>query len=149
MKKIKLGIIGAGGRALHMTRHFMDVGTDYKLADVEVTAVTDVLSKEACMARAESEWSKIDLSKAAFYTDADKMLDSEDLDAVIIGTRCNLHTEMAIKVLNRNINLFLEKPVAINLEQLLALKAAADKSKSKTVVSFPLRNSAYRVRRNR
>ncbi len=143
MKKIKLGIIGAGGRALHMVRHFMMAGEDYKLAEIEVTAVTDVKSKEECVKYGMSDWFKIDLSNSRFYTDADKMLDTEDLDAVVIGTRCNLHTEMAKKVLKRDMTLFLEKPVAMNLEQILELKEAADKSKSKTVVSFPLRNSVH------
>jgi len=43
-------------------------------------------------------------------------MDSEELDGIMIGTRCSLHTKMAVKVLERNIPLFLEKPVAASKE---------------------------------
>ncbi|MDO8685584.1 MAG: Gfo/Idh/MocA family oxidoreductase, partial [Clostridiales bacterium] len=73
--------------------------------------------------------------------DADQMLDSEELDGVMIGTRCSLHTKMALKVLKRNIPLFLEKPVSTNMDDLFALREAGKISKSEVVVSFPLRTS--------
>src|SRR6185437_9818573 len=76
------------------------------------------------------------------YADADQMLDSAELDGVMIGTRCNLHTPYAVKVLERGLPLFLEKPVCINWEQWRALRDAYKKSKSPTVVSFPLRVSS-------
>lgn len=59
----------------------------------------------------------------------------------MIGTRCVLHTEMAIKVTKYNIPLFLEKPVAINFEQLKKLDASFKNFTSPTVISFPLRLS--------
>ena len=40
---------------------------------------------------------------------ADKMLDEVCPDGVIVGTRCSLHVEMALKVIKRKIPLFLEK----------------------------------------
>lgn len=57
----------------------------------------------------------------------------------MIGTRCSLHTKMAVKVLSKHLPLFLEKPVSTSIEDLILLKDAAGKSKSKVVVSFPLR----------
>jgi predicted dehydrogenase len=45
-------------------------------------------------------------------------------------------------VLERNLPLFLEKPVATSWEQLAALKAALARTRSPVVVSFPLRVSA-------
>ena len=72
------------------------------------------------------------------YPTADAMLDSETLDGVVIGTRCSLHAKMAVKVLDRNIALFLEKPAATTMPDLLALRAAKH---PRVVVSFPLRLS--------
>jgi predicted dehydrogenase len=69
------------------------------------------------------------------------MLGEQDLDAMLIGTRCTLHTPYAVKVLERNLPLFLEKPVATNWEQLAALQAAHERTHSQVVVSFPLRVS--------
>ncbi|BFH62496.1 Gfo/Idh/MocA family protein [Paenibacillus azoreducens] len=74
-----------------------------------------------------------------FYTDADEMLDKEKLDGVIVGTNCSTHTYFAKKVLNRNLPLFLEKPVATSMEDLRILAECEAKATVPTVVSFPLR----------
>ncbi len=50
------------------------------------------------------------------------MLAKEDLDGIIIGTRCSLHTPLAIKAMERGVPIFLEKPVYISMEQVQALK---------------------------
>ena len=73
------------------------------------------------------------------------MLLNEDLDGIIIGTRCSLHTTMATLAMERNVPIFLEKPVCISMEQLLALKEANDKYNPQVVVSFPLRFSGPAV----
>lgn len=73
----------------------------------------------------------------SFYEEPDEMFDNEQLDGVMIGTRCSLHTKMAVKVLERNIPLFLEKPVATTMKDYSILKDAAEKTKSQVVVSFP------------
>ncbi|MBE6580711.1 MAG: Gfo/Idh/MocA family oxidoreductase [Ruminococcaceae bacterium] len=77
-----------------------------------------------------------------YYTDAEEMLKSEKLDGVLIGTRCNLHTEYAVLVAKYNLPLFLEKPVSTTEAQLDTLKTILPTMNEKTVVSFPLRTSA-------
>jgi len=57
---------------------------------------------------------------------------------VLIGTRCSLHTEMALKVIPSGIPLYLEKPVATSLEDLRKLKSGWESGRSKVLVSFPL-----------
>ncbi|MEF2246317.1 Gfo/Idh/MocA family oxidoreductase [Paenibacillus sp. IITD108] len=74
-----------------------------------------------------------------YYENADDMLQNESLDGVLIGTRCNLHTELAMKVLPTGIPLYLEKPVSTTMEDLRKLKAAYEKHPSPSLVSFPLR----------
>ncbi len=128
---IRLGVIGYGGRAQGV------IGLIYRLnSGLEVTAITDVRN-DAIREQMTSQGK--DPSKIAFYTDPDEMLGKEELDAVLIGTRCSLHSKMAIKVLERNLPLYLEKPVATNMTDLLALRDAAAKTRSDVVVSFPLR----------
>src|SRR5205823_845206 len=70
------------------------------------------------------------------------MLGRDDLDGVMVGTRCTLHTPYAVAVLARGLPLFLEKPIATSWEQAAQLRAAAERTKSPVVVSFPLRVSA-------
>ena len=130
---MKVGIIGFG-------RRIGNVWDDIKKFDmgVELTAITDIRNDDI---KKQLEEKGIDTKSIAFYKDADEMMDKEELNGVMIGTRCNLHARMAIKVLSRNIPLFLEKPVATNMEDLLALRKAWGKTKSEVVVSFPLKLS--------
>src|SRR5215207_2556713 len=79
--------------------------------------------------------------EARVYPSADAMLeDAADYDGVIIGTRCHLHTEMAVKVASVGLPLFLEKPVAISLDEVEALREAFRGREDEVVVSFPLRH---------
>ena len=128
---IRLGVIGYGGRAQGVFGLIgqLNVGA-------EVVAITDVRNDEI---KQQMTAAGKDPAKVAFYTDPDEMLDGEKLDGVLIGTRCSLHTKMAVKVLQRNLPLYLEKPVATNMADLLALRAAGAASSSEVVVSFPLR----------
>jgi len=128
---IRLGVIGYGGRARGVLGIIGQLN-----AGTEVVAITDVRNDEI---KQQMQNAGQDAAKVAFYTDPDEMLDKEQLDGVMIGTRCSLHTGMAIKVLKRNLPLYLEKPVATNMADLLALREAGAASSSGVVVSFPLR----------
>jgi predicted dehydrogenase len=76
-----------------------------------------------------------------FYDGLDEMVRGARPDALVIGTRCALHTPYAIQAAAYDLPLFLEKPVAINLEQAEALERAFEGSRCRVVVSFPLRTS--------
>lgn len=130
---LKIGVIGYGGRI----SAFIDIMLKYEQG-VEIAAIADInLDRVRKMLGDRG----IGSSSVSLYTDAEHMLDREQLDGVLIGTRCSLHTPMAIKVMARNLPLFLEKPVAISMEQLQALSSAMHSSSSEVVVSFPLRVS--------
>jgi predicted dehydrogenase len=81
-------------------------------------------------------------NETRLYPSADAMLaDVTDYDGVVIGTRCHLHTSMAVKVAYVGLPLFLEKPVAISPEELGALREAFRGREDQVVVSFPLRHT--------
>ncbi|WP_261800450.1 Gfo/Idh/MocA family protein [Paenibacillus sp. PAMC21692] len=80
-----------------------------------------------------------DTSGIQYYESADELLGQNKYDGVLIGTRCSLHTPMAIKVLNKGFPLYLEKPVSTSMTDLIALREAYRSSVSPVVVSFPLR----------
>ncbi len=128
---IRLGVIGYGRRL----RHVLGVIDRFEAG----TRVVALLDPNAEALRAEFPDA---LADATIYDDPTRMLDEGKLDGVLIGTRCALHTPYAIAVLARHLPLFLEKPVAIDAEQLAALAGAARQSRSPVVVSFPLRVSA-------
>jgi predicted dehydrogenase len=127
---IRLGVIGYGRRL----RRVLDA---VSAVDPEATVVAVVDPLGDALRRSYSER----LRYATFFGSVDRLLDEGRVDGVLIGTRCSLHAQLAIKVLERDLPLFLEKPVAIEWEQLRALQAASERSRSPVVVSFPLRVS--------
>lgn len=128
---IRIGVIGYGARIQSVIELMHVLGTKF-----EIVAVTDVRNDDI---KEKMRASGTDLRTVHFYDDPDKMLDKENLDAAMIGTRCSLHSKMAVKVLRRNLPLYLEKPVATSMADLMALRDAWEKSSSEVVVSFPLR----------
>ena len=126
----RLGVIGYGGRIRGMLATIDKFGTD-----ATVVAVIDPAESSLRLRFPEK------LENVVFYDDVNAMLDGAGLDGVLIGTNCLYHTPYAIKVLARGLPLFLEKPVAIDEEQLAQLHAASLKTTSEVVVSFPLRLS--------
>jgi len=130
---MRIGIIGYGTRMHYFIDRLLELERG-----VEVAAVADIDLEKAKRMLAEKG---IDTESVSFYTNADEMLERERLNGVMIGTRCSLHAPMAMKVLKRNIPLFLEKPVGITLADLTILREAVEASDSKVVVSFPLRNT--------
>ncbi len=130
----KIGVIGFGGRLGDLIQNvLLELGMDVKIAAVADTDLTAV--------RGRLRHPGLTADGIRFYTDAREMLDNEELDGCMIGTRCNTHTPYAVEVLRRNIPLFLEKPVSVTMEQLRALDAAGKATAAQTVVSFPLRAS--------
>ncbi|GGA09596.1 4,5-dihydroxyphthalate dehydrogenase [Paenibacillus marchantiophytorum] len=125
---MKLGVIGYGNR-------IQDVITKIMKEDnaCHIAAISDIRKHEIQQERLPQ------LMDTLFYDTPEEMMASTQLDGILIGTRCLLHTEMALKVLPTGIPLFLEKPVATTMQDLRRLKAGNDHYKSPVVVSFPLR----------
>jgi len=130
---LKVGIIGYGTRLATILGQFAQFERN-----IEITAIADP-NRQAVEQRLRSDGR---LFTGRFYLMADEMLASEELDGVMIGTRCSLHAVMASKVLALDIPLFLEKPIATNAADLDMLERAGEGKDQRVVVSFPLRASA-------
>ncbi|MDC1320358.1 bi-domain-containing oxidoreductase [Flavobacteriaceae bacterium] len=76
-------------------------------------------------------------------TDYDLVLDDSAVDLVMITTRHNLHADMVIKALNNGKHVFVEKPLALNIEELNAVQEAYIKSKGTLTVGFNRRYSPH------
>ena len=130
---MKIGIIGFGSRARGVFKLMREAeGT------VDLVAICEVQDKESVRKILVESGLSADIP---IYKDADEMLDETRPDGVLIGTRCSSHTEMALKVMKRGLPMYLEKPVATNLDDLARLERAYEEYKSDAVVSFPLKTS--------
>jgi len=128
-----IGIIGLGNRLSDVIQYVLRLGE----GEVRLSAVADL--KPADELKKNHPILKDVLETVRFYNDYEEMLDKEDLDGVMIGTRCSLHARIAKSVINRGIPMFLEKPIATTWADFQMLRDVYKKLNGKTVVSFPLR----------
>lgn len=126
---MKLGVIGYGNRIQSMVNEVMRVAPE-----TQVVSVCDPDEE-----RVSAQFEQMGSPAPRIFTSVEDMLSSSSLDGVMIGTRCSLHTPIALQVLPTNLPLFLEKPVATNDHDLALLEAAGRKRGDTVVVSFPLR----------
>lgn len=132
---MRIGIIGYGGR-LGDSEYGVFSALKREEPEAVLVAITD---PDLDNVKLRLEKSGMDPKEIHFYENAEEMLDSEHLDGVMIGTRCDLHTTYAVEVMRRGLPLFLEKPVATTMSDLIKLHNANQQYKSPVVVSFPLR----------
>ena len=79
---------------------------------------------------------------AAYATSSvDDLLADDQVDAVVIATRHDMHVPLAVKALNAGKHVFVEKPLALSNEQLDAVIEAREKSGREIVVDFNRRLS--------
>ncbi len=126
----KIGFVGYGLRSKAMMNAFKGLE-----ADISVVAIVDPNYSTFADSLKEDPY----FSNVICYESTEDMLEQAALDGVFIGTRCDLHTQYAALVLQKNIPLFLEKPVCINKEQYKALLSSSNHDFDNTIVSFPLR----------
>jgi len=129
---IKLGVIGHGGRVSSVINNALRKVEP----DLKVVGVVDPNEETA-----RSRLSEDDRTDVVFYESVDELVRRANPDALVIGTRCGLHTPFAIEAARYDLPLFLEKPVATSMEQAIALERAFENSRCQVVVSFPLRVS--------
>ena len=76
-------------------------------------------------------------------TDYAEMLNDHDVEAVLITTRHNAHAKQVIAALSAGKHVFVEKPLAITLEDLEAIEKSVLESKKSLIVGFNRRFSPF------
>lgn len=79
-------------------------------------------------------------------TDFDAVLKDDNVTTVMITTRHNLHASMTIKALTAGKNVFVEKPLALNKEELDNVIAAYKMAKSSLTVGFNRRFAPHAIK---
>ncbi|MCK5801947.1 MAG: Gfo/Idh/MocA family oxidoreductase [Lentisphaeria bacterium] len=102
MDKVRIGFIGCGGIAQY---HF---GHLEKIDEAEVVAVCDLIAEKA-----ETASERFD---ATPYIRYEEMLKAEELDAVYVCVEPSAHTGMEFAVIEKGCHIFVEKPVALDLD---------------------------------
>lgn len=134
MANLKVGLIGLG----MMGKNHLRILTS--LEGVDLIGVADPLAKVGIVS---------DLKGYATFTEYRDLLD-QGLDYCVIAAPTGFHREISVEALNRGVNCLIEKPVAVNYEEALEIKIAADKAKKLVGIGHIERyNSAIRQLKKR
>ena len=116
-RKLKVGIIGCGWIAdAHISEY-------KRMDDVEIVAGADLIP-----GKAEAFFKKNGLEGIRCYPDHASMIDNEELDAVSICTYNRTHAECAIYALKKGVNVLLEKPMSVTLDEAIEICMAEKES---------------------
>lgn len=129
---LKIAIVGLGNRAMGMFKTLRQVNPQ-----VTLKGLVDPDPKGV---RERMEKADIQVNNVLVMDSVQSIIKKRDqFDGILVGTRCFLHTPMAVELAKADLPVFLEKPVAINNQQLEELAQAYKGKEDRVVVSFPLR----------
>lgn len=133
MKKLKTGLAGLGrvGWPFHFPQLLSKEGFELK-------AVTDMQDDRLAEAK-----SKADIN---CYKDFDKMIDEEDLDLVVIASPTGFHYAQVKKAFESGVDVFLEKPMSLDLAEADGMIDLKNKTGRKLMVYQPHRKFAHTVK---
>jgi predicted dehydrogenase len=113
---IRLGAIGTGGRCQYLMKCLREI------AGVKIVAVCDVYEPRRLQAAA------IESPPAKIFSDYRALLDSKDIDGVIIASPDHWHCRMMIDAVEAGKDVYLEKPVTHSLSEGPLMAAAVQRT---------------------
>ena len=130
-RKLRIGIIGTGGIS------GSHIGAYLNQPDVELVAGCDLIP-----GKAEAKFAEYEVKDAKFFTDYKEMIDTVEMDAVSVCTYNRTHAECTIYALEHGINVLLEKPMTVTLDEAIAIRKAEKASGKLVSVGFQPRFDA-------
>ena len=119
MEKVRLGIIGIGNMG---SSHITNIEVHKSCPEITVTAVADINP-------ARLDWVKENIgTHVALFDDAEKMMDSGLVDAILIAVPHYFHPVYAIKAFERGLHVMSEKPAGVYTKQVKEMNEAAKKA---------------------
>ena len=145
--KIRMGFIGLGNRGTQLLERFM------ANEDVEITAFCDAYEPymDRDYSKVDDRWKAIGMipkmgekfdSNVKKYTDFRKLLEDKNVDAVCISTPDHWHALQTIAALEAGKDVYVEKPLTINISEGRAMVNAQKKTDRVVAVGLNRRGSS-------
>ena len=115
--QINFGVIGTGGMGTGHLRHLMEHGNEW---NAKVPAVCDVYRRRLNKA--------MSISNGEGYIDYRKIIDRNDIDAVLIATPDHWHSKIAIDAMESGKHVYCEKPMTLTVEQAIEVREAVKRT---------------------
>ena len=134
MRQIKAVIVGAGNRA--------NIYASLALSEPEKLKIVGIVDPDPVRTKIIRE--KYDVPEENCFESVDEFVKRDKFaDAVINGTMDHLHVRTSIPVLRKGYDLLLEKPFAVNEEELRELVSVANEEKRKVLICHVLRYTPF------
>ena len=131
---IRFGIIGMGNMGTSHAKSFL-AG---KVRGMRITAVADITAEKL-------QWSKENLPWAKCFDSAEALIESGEVDALIICTPHYSHPELVMKALEKGIHVVSEKPAGVYTKQVREMNEFAKNQNKTFAMMFNQRtNCVYR-----
>jgi predicted dehydrogenase len=116
--RIRFAVIGCGGMG---TGHLNSLVKRSQEDNIKVVAVSDVYQRR--LTRAKS------ICQGDAYLDYRKLLERNDIDAVLIATPDHWHSKISIDAMETGKHVYVEKPMTHTVEQALELRNAVKRTR--------------------
>ena len=126
-EQVNMGIIGAGNYASTMLMPFLKDKVNF----IGIATATGINAKDKA--------TKFGFNYAT--TDYRQMLTDENINTILIATRHNQHARMVTEALDKGKNVYVEKPLAISIEELKAIAKSYSSNKKILMVGYNRRFS--------
>ncbi len=123
---IKMALIGCGGMGRSHLRSAREV------PELNFVGYVDAVEQAAAGACHE-------FGGRYHTTDVAEVMRDDDVDAVLIATHHDSHTPFAIRAAEAGKHIFLEKPMALTIEECLKIEEAVEKAGVKLMMGFKFR----------
>ena len=130
MKTYRVAILGCRGRGTHAARAY------HAHRRTEVVGLCDLIEERANTLGDE-------LGVSARFNDLDEMIEKTRPDIVAIPTGTEFHYDLSVRVLEHGVNIDVEKPMCVDLEQADALMAMAQEKGVRVAVHHQGRVGAF------
>ncbi len=124
MKKLKVGIIGAGRIGQVHAKSIT-----YHIPQAEIIAISDIFEDGAAKVANE-------LGIPNYYKDYHKILENPEIDAVLICSSTDTHADIACEAAAAGKHIFCEKPVDLTVAKIKKVIEAVDKAGVKLQIGF-------------
>ncbi len=116
---MKTAVIGTGNMGKHHVRLLHKISSLVAISDVNEKKGTEFAEKYNCK----------------YYKDYNEMLNKEEIDAISLAVPTNIHKKIALDIINKGINILIEKPIATTIEDAQEIIDAAENNNVKLMVS--------------
>jgi len=142
-ERLNFAILGPGGRAQAHIGHLLAMKKEDKLVDI--VAVCDVWDGNKAVGRGlypSADRCGLNPNDKDHVTkDYRKLLDSKDIDAVVIGTPDHWHAKMSIDAMDAGKDVYCEKPMTHTIDE--ARKVAETVARTRQVFTVGVQSTAH------